>query len=761
MNIRLLFASASLLAFTQGFSPVSAQTASVQQDVITGIQVEGNQRVEAGTVRSYLGLKEGSPFAPAAMDKGLKSLFSTGFFSDVKLYREGGTLIVRVVENPVINRVSFEGNNRIDTGDLEKEIELKARSIYTKAKVQSDVKRLLDIYRRSGRYTATVVPKLVPLDQNRADIVYEITEGPVARVEKISFIGNNIFSTSELQAVIRTAEERWWRFLNDNDKYDADRTEFDKELLRRFYTSQGYADFQVKSAHAELAPDKDSFYLTYVIDEGPKYVLSSVDVDSSLKGEEVPDFKGIITTRTGQDYNATRVEESVENMTKELGNRGYAFVDIAPKLKRDKDKNTIDLVYQIKPGPRVYVERINITGNMRTLDEVIRREFRLAEGDPYNAAKLARTEQRLKNLGFFERVEITNEQGSAPDRTVINVDVAEKSTGEINLGVGFSSTDGALADFGIKESNLLGRGQELNTRFTWATRRKQAQLGFTEPYFLNRELSAGFDIYRTQLDYQDESSYDITSTGFNLRSGYALSEHLGHSVYYTARSNDITDVKPTASRFIRDQEGKNTVSAVGQALTWDTRNNRFDPSNGYYLKVSQEVAGLGGNSRYLKHELRTSYYYPWAKSWIFSVGGGAGHVFGYSDRDVRISDRFFVGGDLIRGFANSGIGPRDTLTRDALGGNSYYVGSLEQRFPLGLPEELGITAAAFFDVGTLWGLDTTGPEVADNSNLRMSAGLGLAWQSPFGPIRIDLARPIKKEKFDEDELFRFSFGTRF
>lgn len=735
--------------------------AQVAPDVITAVRVEGNQRIEAGTVRTYLGLKEGSRFDPAAIDKGLKALFATGFFADVKLLRDGGALVVKVVENPLVNRVTFEGNDRIETKDMEKEIELKGRSIYTRAKVQSDVKRILDIYRRSGRYTATVEPKLVRLDQNRVDLIYEITEGVVARVDKISFVGNNIFSTSELLGVIRTAEERWWRFLSENDKYDPDRLEFDKELLRRYYVSQGYADFQVKSAHAELAPDKSGFYITFVIDEGPQYTLSRVDVESSLKGSEGLDFSSFITTEEGEVYDAGKVESSIESMTKELGNRGYAFVDIAPRLQRNRDNNTAALTYQVKPGPRVYVERINITGNVRTLDEVIRREFRLAEGDAYNAAKIARTEERLRNLGFFEKVNISTERGSAPDRTVINVDVQEKSTGEINIGAGFSSTDGALADFGITERNLLGRGQELKTRFTYAARRKQAELGFTEPYFLGRELSAGFDLYRIRLDYQTESSYDIDTKGVTLRTGYALREKLNHSIHYSLRSNDITDVRPNASRFIRDQEGEWTTSALGHALTWDARNNRFDPSAGYYVKLSQEVAGLGGDSQYVKHEARTVMYHPWAKNWVFTAGASGGYIFGLGDKDIRISDRFFIGGDTIRGFTNSGIGPRDVISRDALGGNVYYAGTVEQRFPLGLPEDLGLLGAAFVDAGSLWQVDATGPEVRDNNGLRVSVGVGVSWQSPFGPIRIDLAKPLVKERFDDTELLRFSFGARF
>ncbi len=775
LSVKQRFLAAVLSAVTMvgaaGASTLAyAQAASTEESHIGAIRIEGNQRVEADTIRTYLGVHEGDVFTPASIDKALKNLFATGFFADVKLLRSGNDLVVHVTENPVISRVAFEGNSRIETKDLEKEVELKARSVYSRAKVQADVQRILNIYRKSGRYTATVTPKIIKQPQNRADLVFEIVEGQVARVEKISFIGNNSFSTNELLEAIRTSESRWWRFLTDSDKYDPDKLQYDQELLRRYYTSQGYADFQVKSAQAELAPDKSAFYLTFVLDEGPKYTLSKVDVSSELKGAEKPNLDGVITNKAGQIYDSTKVDDSIEAMTKELGNHGYAFVDIQPKLTRDRAAHTVVLTYDIKPGPRVYVERVNINGNVRTLDEVVRREFRLSEGDPYNAALLARTEQRLNNLGFFEKVKINTEPGSAPDKTVITTDVQEKSTGEINLGAGFSSTDGPLANVGFKETNLLGRGQEIKANVTYAALRKQADFGFTEPYFLDRELSAGFDIYRSVVNYDTRNNsysfsavdaYDVDSKGIVLRMGYALSERLNHSIYYSLRYSDITNVAPLASLYIRNQAGINTNSAIGHTFTYDSRNNKFDPTNGYYLKLTQELAGVGGNSRYIKHDARTNYYYPWAKNWVFNIGGGAGDIYGYSNRDINISDRFFMGGELVRGFANFGLGPRDVATRDALGGDMYYFGSVEQRFPLGLPEDLGILGALFVDAGSLWHLNSGGPGIQDSNTLRMGAGFGISWKSPFGPVRIDFAAPILKERFDENQLVRFSFGARF
>ena len=755
-----------LLLTTAYGLPANAANKPAQEEVsatgkIESVRIEGNQRVESSTVMSYLGIKSGSKLNQAEIDTSLKNLYATGFFSDVKLLKSGNALVVRVVENPIINKVAFEGNSLIETADLEKEMELKTRSIYSQDKLQSDVKRILDIYRRSGRYNTVVEPKTISQDQNRVDLVYEISEGATAHVEKINFIGNKKFSDSDLRKAIRTEETRWYKFFSDSDKYDPDRMQFDQELLRRYYINEGFADFQVKSAHAELSPKKDAFYLTFVVEEGVRYKFGEIKVSSELKNGEKPDFSDVITSKTGKTYNASKVEETIDAMTKRLGDLGYAFVDIQPKLEREQGKKIANLTYVIKPGPRVYVERINVTGNVRTLDEVIRREFRLSEGDAYNNSKLQRSEQRLNNLGFFEKVDIKNEQGSAPDKTVVNVDVKEKSTGEVTIGAGFSSTDGVLGDFGVSEKNLLGRGQELKTRLTVAARRKQIELGFTEPYFLDRDISAGFDIYRTKQDFLQQSSYNMDTKGVNLRSSYALQEKLQHSVNYTLRENNVTDVKPEASTYIREQVGKNINSSISHSLTYDDRNNKLDPSSGYYFRFSEEFAGLGGDSRYLKHDVKASYYYPITSKWRTSIAGSSGYIFGIGGRDVRINDRFFVGGDDLRGFRNAGIGPRDTATRDALGGNAYYTGTAELKFPLGLPDEIGVSGAVFGDAGSLWKIDNSSVGVSESNAIRASVGAGVLWASPFGPIRIDFAHAVAKQREDQTETMRFSFGTRF
>lgn len=747
-------------------APASPSSAPVADHPRIGhIGITGNQRIEESTIITYLNLHEGAEYTQYDIDTALKNLYATGFFADASV-NPGAThgnnidINVNVLENPVINKVAFEGNKAVEDKDLQGELELKPRAIYTRTKLQSDVKRILDIYRRGGRYSAQVEPKVIELDQNRIDLVYEIQEGPVAKIKKISFIGNDNFESKALEKAVRSEETRWYKFLSSDDKYDPERLQYDQELLRRFYTSEGFADFQVKSAIAELSPARDAFYITFTVDEGKKYKFGTVKIDSALKGVDPEELKQKVTTVGGETYNATKVEGSIDAVTKELGNRGFAFVDIDPKLDRHPEDQTINLDYTIKEGPRVYVEKINIIGNVRTLDEVIRREFRLAEGDPYSTAKIARSEQRLNNLGFFEKVKITNEPGSTPDRTVINVEVAEKSTGEITIGGGFSTTDGAIAEAGIKETNLLGRGQDLRFTAMLSTVRQQYDISFTEPYFLDREVSAGVDLFKTQLDVNDQIPYQMETNGVKLRMGYALTEKWQHGLNYTFKQTTVGDIQPGASIFILEQAGTITESSVGQSFNYEDRDNRQAPTSGKFVKFNQDVAGLGGDAHYLRNEVHGGYYYPVAPKWTLSLLGSAGYIYGFSE-NVRIQDRFFLGGTSFRGFENYGVGPHDKLTGDALGGNAYYTVTPTISFPLGLPEDLGFTGEVFIDAGSLWDVQESGTDVEDSSKPRVSLGFGIAWSSPFGPITIDLAQALIKDSYDHTQIFQFNFGTRF
>ncbi|MBL6935059.1 MAG: outer membrane protein assembly factor BamA [Alphaproteobacteria bacterium] len=724
------------------------------------IIVVGNQRIEASTILSYMDIEIGDSISQSRLNQALKTLYGTGLFSDVNIVRDGDTLVVQVSENPIINRLVFEGNDDISDETLESEIQLRPRVVYTRSKVQNDTKRILELYRRSGRFAAKVDPKVIKLPENRVNLVFEIREGGVTRVERINFIGNRRFSGSTLQGVILTKEKRWYRFFSSDDTYDPDRLTFDRELLRRYYLKNGYADFRVVSAVAELAPTKDSFIITFTLEEGNRYRVGAVEVTSLISELEDKNLIAEVASEPGDWYDAEDLEETINNLTDYAGQFGYAFVDVRTRVKRDREKHALDINYIVNEGPRVYVEEINIFGNKRTLDKVIRREFKLVEGDAFNTAKLRRSQQLVRSLGIFERVEVTNTPGSGPDRTVINVEVAERATGELSIGAGFSSTDGPLGTSSIRERNLLGRGQDLKLAFSISGKTQEIDLSFTEPYFLDRNLAAGFDIFRITKDLQTESGFDEESIGFILRAGYRVIGDLRQTWNYTLRRDELTDLSATISRFISDRRRDTTTSSVAQTLTYDQRNDRVDPSDGYLLQLTTAYAGLGGNVNFFSTVGTAAVYYPIAPQWVGSIGGRVGKIIGLGE-DVSIADRFFVGGDNLRGFENSGIGPRDISTEDALGGNEFFTLQAELAFPIGLPKELGITGNVFSDIGTLTGIDDSGSSLVDKDSIRASVGAGFAWRSPFGPVRLYVAHAVLKEDFDETEVFRFSFGTRF
>lgn len=732
--------------------------------VITSVQIQGNVRAEPESIRSHLQLKEGQPFDPAAADRSLKALFGTGLFSDVVIEMQGSTLVVKVIENPIINRVAFEGNRKIEDDKLRDEIQSRPRQVFTRARVQADVERILTIYRRSGRYNASVEPKIIKLEQGRVDLVFEINEGDVTTVQRISFVGNEAFSDGTLREKIRTSESAWYRFLSSADRYDPDRLNLDRELLRKFYLSEGYADFRVVSAVAELAPDREGFFITFTISEGDRYKFGTVEVSTRFQGLDVDVLQSYLTMSSGEWYDADEVEKSVTALTDLVGSLGYAFVEVRPNIRRNKDTLTIDVTFDVQEGPRVYVERINISGNTRTLDKVIRREFRLAEGDAFSTAKVRRSQQRLRNLGFFEKVDISASPGSAPDRTNIEVEVVEQSTGDISFGAGYSTTSGPVGDIGIKERNLLGKGQELRFGISVGTLSTLIDLSFTEPYFLDRPMSAGIDVFRTSNDRQQVASYSDRSIGFALRAGWAYSEHTRQTVRYTLRQTDIFNVQPWASTVVQANAGTSVVSEVGETIAWDTRDTRLNTTKGFLLRNSMAVAGLIGTEQYYRTTADAVYYQSLFEDVIISVGGSAGLVVPYNNSSLRLNNLFFIGGDTLRGFRVGGIGPRDSVTTDALGGTYFYTGTTELSFPLGLPKEIGLLGKAFMDVGSLWGLG--GPAVYSSTvltstTMRVSTGLGIQWVSPFGPIRIDYAFPLVQDPWDKTENIRFGFGTRF
>ena len=830
--------------------------------IIQGISVTGNQRIEADTVGSYLPIQAGMPAEPELLDLSLKTLFNTGLFSDVSLEMQtNGNLLITVKENPIVNRVIYEGNKRVKEDKITEEVQLTARSVYTRAKVQADVQRIIELYRAKGRFAATVTPKVTPLDQNRIDVVFEIDEGPKTGVAKVNFVGNDIFTDNELRGVILTKESRWWRFFTSNDNYDPDRLEYERELLRQHYGQNGYADFQVVSAVAELTPDRKNFFITFTVDEGPQYTVGEVRVKTTLAKLDEGVLERFVPIRPGETFNSEKLEKATESITFATGATGYAFVDVNPQLQRYEDTKTIDLTFTVNEGPRVYVERINIKGNTRTLDKVIRREVRLAEGDPFNRVLVDRSRARVRSLGFFKEVEIEEKPGSAPDRTELDVTVEEQSTGSFSVGVGVSSTDNFIIDFSIQERNLMGRGQALTFRVQASSRTRLVDLQFTQPYFLGRNLAAGASAFNQRTNFR-EAGFVRNRIGFGLNAGFQVSEYGRGGLSYLLSKDDVEIDQDSRAQIESDADpasvlvpgvtdftiapaigfdgmpvlgangeqaqvvtanlcdfitqslsptcqsrGSFLTSLIGASLSFDTRNDPIKPSRGWRVGLSGRFAGVGGDVNYYQGEATGAYYHPIVFGLVGALKGRAGYIEGYGGDDVRLSDRFFEGASSFRGFEVAGVGPRflsingplidpddpaqgrqaqfDTDGRvfgQAIGAKAYAIGSAEILLPLPLPEEYGIRAAIFSDFGAVGLLDDStkilnndpslfidldGDGIAETAPIqdefafRVTAGVSVSWDSPFGPVRFDFAEILRKEEYDRTEGFRFSAGTSF
>ncbi|WP_229309070.1 outer membrane protein assembly factor BamA [Hyphomicrobium album] len=748
--------------------------AEAQGATIRAINVSGNKRVEPETVRSYLQFSVGSPYDPAKVDGSIKALFGTGLFSDVRIDRSGADVIVTVVENPVINQVAFEGNSEVDTDTLRNEVQLKPRSVFTRARVQADVQRVLDVYRRQGRYAATVEPKIIELEQDRVNLVFEIAEGGATKVKGIHFVGNKAFSDSQLRDVVSTTEKGWFDFLKGTAIYDPDRMNLDRELIRQYYLKNGYADVQVTAANAELDRDGSGFFITYSIEEGEAYQFGGINIESTVAAIDPTKFKGELLTDQGETYNANMIDKSVEALTSKVSQDGFAFARVRPQATPDPVARTIALNYVIEEGPRVYIERINVTGNTRTKDYVIRREFKVAEGDAYNPLMVDQAKKRLTNLGLFKGVEVKRRPGSAQDRVVLDVELVEQSTGELSFGAGYSTAEGVIGDVSITERNLMGNGQFLRLQLSGSLERLQVNLSFTEPRFLDRNLAAGFDLFHKEVDQTSQSGFQSRRTGASLRLGFPISEKLWMQTSYTASRDQIFNVNPAASRAILQAQGTSYTSMMGSTLTYDLRNDAKNPTKGLWFQTGADFAGLGGDVQYVSLAAEARGYYPITDNITFVARAVGGSIQGWGGSDVRLIDLFFKGGETVRGFDRAGYGPRDLNTGDALGGQYYWATTAEVRFPIPfVPDDLGISGAVFADAGSLWGSnvnglpqgcaagDTTRVCLADSSAIRSSVGASLMWASPVGPIRMDFAKTLTKEVYDDEQFFRFGAATKF
>jgi outer membrane protein insertion porin family len=812
---------AALVAVTTVASPAAAQSAS-------SIVVEGNRRVEAETIRTYFKSGPGGRLDSGSINDALRALYETGLFQDVRINQVGGRLVVTVVENPVISRVLFEGNKKVKDEQLSTEVQSKPRGSLSRPMVQSDTQRITEIYRRQGRYDVTVVPQIIEQPNNRVDLIFEINEGGKTGVKSIEFVGNSAVSSYRLRDIIKTRESNILSFLSSNDIYDPDRVEADRDLIRRYYLKNGYADVQVVAALTEYDPEKRGFFVTFKIEEGQQYRVSAIDIQSNIRGLDPNAFRPFLRLGVGSVYNGESIEKSVEEITVEASRRGYAFATVRPRGERNFQNATVTIVLVIEEGPRVYVERINIRGNTRTKDYVIRREFDISEGDAYNRALIDRAERRLKNLDYFKTVKILTEPGSSADRVIVIVDLEEKSTGDFSVSGGYSTSDGWLAEVSVAERNLLGTGLYAKASVQYGQRTRGWSVSVVEPFLLGYRVAGGIDIFQRQQLPSSYVSYETLTTGGSARLGFALREDLSMQVRYSLyrQSVSIADqlkncnnninnpnmaFNPTpgfvsaatldqlpqgwdTNAFLNQTSGLGCyfdgeaslpvkvelsngpvwTSAVGYTLTYNTLDNNKDPQSGLLAELRQDVAGLGGDVKYLRSAIDARFYFPVVSDVVGVLRGQAGHIMGIGGGGIRMLDHFQMGPNLVRGFAPVGLGPRDITigtSQDALGGTMYWGASVELQMPFWfLPKEAGLKGAIYADAGSLW--DYKGPTsfpatmesitvAQDSMFVRASVGAGLIWSSPFGPLRFDYAIPVRKGPNDRTQVFRFGGGTSF
>ncbi|MEE4205460.1 MAG: outer membrane protein assembly factor BamA [Erythrobacter sp.] len=862
-------------------TPEPAPTPSA--NVIRTISVAGAERLEPTTILSYIRLRVGQEYTSVAADQALKDLGATELFSNFSIRNDGGNVVITVEENPVINRIVLEGNDRLDAEKILPEIKLAPRQIFTRSKVRADVARIIELYKRQGRFAATVEPKMVQLPQNRVDVVFEISEGPKSKVRQINVIGNEEFSDSQLRGEMVTKQSRWFRFFSSNTSYDPDRLAFDQQKLRQFYLTEGYADFRVVSAVAELTPDQEDFIITYVVEEGERYRFGDVEVESQLRDFDSESMSQRLPMQEGDFYNAKTVEDTVEQLTELAGRFGYAFADVQPRFQRDKDELEMNVTFILREAPRVYVERVDVNGNTLTQDKVIRREFRLSEGDAFNSLGVQRTTARINSLAYFqENFEVNQVEGSAPDRIVLEANVEEQPTGELQFSAGFSSIEQFILAASIRQRNFRGRGQTVGLSVNYSQFSRSAQVSFTEPYVFDRNISAGVDIYRRDFNSFNfrgrdrNTTFEQATTGFSARLGVPLTEYMSLVGSYTLNYDEVSldenlffsdvdgdgvrECDPLlAGRFLCDSLGERLSSIVALSLNYNSLNSRIRPSRGRLVSLTGEFAGLGGDVRYVRFRGRAQQFWNVFNSgFIFSLLAEGGTIIPLQDRggpnvdDVLLTDRFFLGEPQIRGFDIRGVGPRiltqpyevidgvptpvterQRVRDDALGGRNYYLGRAELEIPLGTgARELGLRPSVWVDVGALWGIDppvlqdnpngvqtrdadgnplflervrriddqgvpvtdgqgnpvfdqilTTNPIAADgvtentenirpgsairevflgdSPSPRITAGIGVNWNSPFGPFRIDFAQTIRKVEGDDDKTFTFNVGTQF
>lgn len=734
------------------------------------IVIKGNQRIETSTIREYIGVEEGSDFTSDKQSDVIKSLYGTSLFENITTDFTNNVLTVTVQETPFVSKVVFVGNSKVKTNIIMNEIQTAAGESLKKGRLQQDVEKIKEIYKRSGRFSIDVKAKVEQQGNNAVKVVFEVMEGPKTGIKTIKFIGNSNYSDSELRSIILTKESKWFRFLESNDAYDPERIEYDKYLLTKFYNSVGFADFRVISVTADLLPTKEGFILTYSIEEGDKYKFGNIVLHNKIKHIKDSEVAKFIPKKTGDTFNLAAMESASEKISDYLGSRGYPQVDVYPEVKADKSTRIADIELVIDNADKIFINNINIEGNLKTEDRVIRRQLKIAEGDVYNRSKIEKGEQNIRNLDYFDKFTLKLNPTPKRDRYDININVEEKSTASLGFDLGYNTSGGPFGRISFTERNLLGTGKYFNMGVQAGKKSTNYYLGVTEPAFLDRDLSLGVNFFnnyngRGSGFTSGEQNYTMNSVGGKLSLGYDLMEDLSHEIDYSLKRDKLTGSSSSASRFIVEQMGTYVTSAIGHSLTFDQTDSRVLPKNGYILVGSQEYAGLGGDTKYLKHEAEAKWFKSFVENkYTLKLATSAGHIKGTGGKKVRISDRFNLGEYSLRGFESGGVGPRDKLTKEGFGGQKFYTVSTELSFPSGLPEEFNVICSIFADAGALWDADSTALSedgFYNDKSIRASVGFGVLWVTKIAPIKIDWAFPVKKKKYDETRNFHIKFSTHF
>ncbi len=721
------------------------------------IIIQGNKRLENELIlRSSEIEKTGTD--DKSLSLAIKKLFKTGYFEDVKIFKNQNIIYINVKENPIIDQISIEGNKEITDDIILEEISTRSRNVFSTDQVKLDSEKILTLYKRQGFFSTFVDPKIIRVDENRVNLVFEVFEGKEATIKKVNFINNKIFSDSTLKDVISSSEYRWYEFWGSNDRFDRDRINYDKDLLKKYYFDNGYIDFEIISVNSSLVDNRKDFIVNFTVFEGKRYKITKISFNSSIRNLKNSQIKDLVDLDVGDWFSSLEIDNAIKKITDRTSQMGYAFVNVSPRIKKFGN-NKVELAFEIQEGTKIFIDRINISGNVKTNDSVVRRELQFVEGDAYNLSKIKESERRIKGTGLFDNIEIKLDEMVGTNKTKVNVDVAERSTGQFTVGAGFSSLDGALGSIGIKESNLFGEAKELSLNLGLSTRKSEIDLSYTDPYFLNRDLAAGIDIFNVRRNQKTYSGYKHNIIGFKLRTGYEIIDNLRHFSSYTLKRDKIHDIDNDTSIYIQAQEGKRVTSVIGQAIQFDKLNDRINPTDGFRFRLDVDYFGMGGDSEHILTELKFANFYRIADGFVLANFLEGGYI--ASIKEVKINDRFNLNGDQLRGFKNLGIGPRDSSTSDALGGEIYYVNRNELTFPLGLPDDLGIGGLIFADIGSIYNQSSSASNIHDESNLRASAGIGLSWLSPFGPVKFYLSKALLKENYDKKEIFRFSFGTTY